>query len=454
MNAQSTDEFPVAKVREASKLGSIFDRSTFLIWLVTIACLAIAAYLSFRGTAAQGRLVTVTFRDGYGLKAEDSVLYRGIEVGRVEDVRLRDDLGGVDVKVRLRSDADNIATEGSQFWVERPQLSLSRLSGIDTVVGAKYLGVIPGESSGPKVNEFTGLEMPPTIRQSGGTDINIHFEDGFGIAAGSPVKFRGITIGEVTGVELDDNLAGVNVRARLKDNAASLAREGTTFWVERPKVNLKDGIRGLDTIVGGQYLAVQPGPSGGPQQIGFEGLTDAPAVMSVQDGGLLVTLDSEERFGLERGAPVTYRGMPAGQVTHVALARSGHTVEVTVQLFPDYVHLVRDNTMFWSRSGVDLHFGLKGFDLDVDPLTSLASGGIAFATPLPAGEMVATGHRFNLMEKEADGWQDWKPIVDVGKAFIETRPTPEERKERAQKAPGLRILDRVRAVTDALQKQD
>ncbi|MEM7312957.1 MAG: MlaD family protein, partial [Planctomycetota bacterium] len=312
MNASDTKEFPVAKVRDTTKLSSIFNRSTQLIWLVTFICLLLAAYLSFRGTAAQGRLITVKFRDGHGLKVEDSVLYRGIEVGRVEEVTLAEDLAGVDVKVRLRSDADNIATEGSQFWVERPQISLSRMSGIDTVVGAKYVGVIPGDAKGKKADEFEGLDNPPTIRQAGGLDVLVHFADGFGISPGSPIKYRGITVGEVSSVELDDQLAGVNVQAKLTDNAASLARQGTQFWVERPKVNLKDGIRGLDTIVGGQYLALSPGPAGGASQVGFEGLADPPAIINLEDGGIILTLESEERFGLERGAPVTYRGMPAG----------------------------------------------------------------------------------------------------------------------------------------------
>ena len=38
-----------------------------------------------------------------------------------------------------------LACEGSRFWIVRPQVSLSRVAGLETVVGARYIGALPGK---------------------------------------------------------------------------------------------------------------------------------------------------------------------------------------------------------------------------------------------------------------------------------------------------------------------
>ncbi len=421
-------EFPEAVVRDDGKLSRWFHRTTGWMWLVALLCLILAVVLSFLQSGPRGPVVTVHFLDGHGLKAEDAVRYRGIQVGQVESVRLCDDLKSVDVALRLRPDAAAIACAGSQFWIERPQLSLSKLSGLETVVGAKYVGVIPGREGAPSASEFEGVETPPTVRAASDISVRIRFQEGFGIAVGSMVKYRGIIVGEVTDVRLAEDLSGVMVDARLMESARPLAARGTVFWVERPTANLQEGVRGLQTLVGGTYLAALPSahknnPDGTDSLVTeFVGADVAPPLVDEIPGSLQIVLDSTQRFGLERGAPVTFRGMIAGQITQVALTPSGHSVEVKATIFPAYRQLVRRNTIFWSRSGVDFHLGFRGLDVDVDPLTSLAKGGVAFATPSPAGETVPFGYRFSLSEEEVAGWQEWKPTLDVRTATGQEQP--------------------------------
>ncbi len=421
-------DFPTAEVRPDSAASRWLSRSSRWLWLVTLACLFIAMVLTLRASADRGRLITVRFREGHGLKAEDTLRYRGIDVGAVEAVRLRDELDGVDVLIRLHPDADGVAREGSRFWVERPQLSLARVSGLETVVGAKYVGVIPAGGDRPIADQFEGLDHPPALRQLSDITVLIHFNDGFGLMPGDVVKYRGVVVGEVTDVRMNDDLSKVTVEAHLSNNAQALARQGTLFWVERPNVSLK-GIRGLDTLVGGHYLAALPDPEATQEQFEFAGCLEPPPVLDQIDGGLHLTLQAEDRYALDRGSLVSFRGMTAGQVTQVELAATGHSVTVRAVIFPEYIQLVRDNTRFWSRSGVDVHFGFGGLDLDVDPLASLTAGGIAFATPQPAGRIVASGHLFPLEEEPASDWKDWKPVLQLNKSMTEAveEASPEQR---------------------------
>ena len=268
-------DFPTAVVRDA-RIG-LLNKSAWMFLALTAACLVFALYLGFRSTIPSGELITIHFADGYGLKDEDALRYRGITIGQVEEIRLRDDLAGVDVDLRLRADGEAVAREGSVFWVERPQLSLARMSGLETVVGAKYVGVIPGAPDAPRANEFVGQENPPRLRQSSDVSVLVRFKDGNGIESGDAVKFRGVIVGEVSDVRLDENFEFVEVRAQLVDRAKVLAQTGTVFWVERPKVNFRDGIRGLETLVGGKYLAMMPNPSDGQPQTEFDGAEKPPA---------------------------------------------------------------------------------------------------------------------------------------------------------------------------------
>ncbi len=249
-----------------------------------------------------------------------------------------------------------------------------------------------------------------------GEEIIVHFQNGYGLKAEDLVRYRGIVIGEVDAVELDERLKGVNVSLRLTENAAALAREGTQFWIERPKLSL-GSVRGLETLIGGRYVAASPGPDAAASQREFVGIEEPPPLVDVGEGGLELLLIAENRFGLERGAPVTYRGFRVGQVVATSLSPNAMSIEVIAIIEQPYRHLVRTNSQFWNNGGMDFKIGLRGVDVDVDTLSSLAAGGIGFATPQPAGEPAPNGKIFELAPEEVEGWQDWQPLMDIGEAL-------------------------------------
>ena len=111
---------------------------------------------------------------------------------------------------------------------------------------------------------------------SRGLIITVQLSQGYGIKAGVEVRCRGITVGEVRNVELDDSNS-VIVTASLQAQADRIAKSGSRFWVVRPQLGL-EGIAGLETIIGPRYLAVSPG-QGGPQRH-FVGLSKPPVIES------------------------------------------------------------------------------------------------------------------------------------------------------------------------------
>src|SRR5262245_66261313 len=80
-----------------------------------------------------------------------------------------------------------------------------------------------------------------------GPEITIQFDQGGGLRVGqTPVKYRGVPIGEVTGVELTNDHKHVLVSARLRRSAAMVATEGAMFWIVRPQVGFGN-VSGLNT---------------------------------------------------------------------------------------------------------------------------------------------------------------------------------------------------------------
>jgi paraquat-inducible protein B len=228
-----------------------------------------------------------------------------------------------------------------------------------------------------------------------GPTIEIDFADGTNITTGSKVVYRGVEVGTVQSVELDADLRHVNVVARLHKPAAGLAREGSQFWIVEPRVSVGQ-VSGLETLLSGSYIQVAAG--GGAPTTSFVGLA-SPPVLGPGEQDLVVYLEADEAASLGPDSPVSYRGIDVGKIASVALPADGSRVQLEVAIAAEHASLVRTNSVFWLTSGV--HFDLQPLDpkIDISSVESLIRGGIAFATPAPAGERAGANALFELLDQ-------------------------------------------------------
>ncbi len=406
-------DIPTSNVKPASSPVRVVSR----LWWLTFVCALIAVGLVVASLREAGHPIEITFPEGHGLRVGDDVRYRGIVVGAVDKVELDANLQQVSVGVSLTHAHKRLAVEGSEFWIQRPRIGLSQMSGLETVLGAKYIGVAPGDLNSQPKQKFEGLSNPLSLTDGDWSEISIVFPSGEGLEIASPVRYRGISIGEVTSIELSDAGESVEVQVRLAGAASKLATAGTQFWIERPRLDLTE-VRGLDTLVAGRYIAMQPTgrSANGPAralQTSFVGLGEAPPLPR-RDGSLEVELDAPRRMGLVRGAPVTYRGLEVGRVANVELAPDGSSVKVGVIIERDYTDLVRENSKWWVNSGLEVEAGLRGVNVSIESLSAWVRGGVAIATPPSPGAAVVTGHRFMLEPEPQPAWLDWAPRIAVG----------------------------------------
>lgn len=414
------DGLPTAQVITASETDRL--RWQTRLWWLTGLCAVIAVGLVLSSFRSPGVTVLIHFQEGHGLKVGDTLHYRGVDVGTVTKVQVSQDMQGVDVIILVATGNESLAVEGSQFWIQRARLKLGQVSGLDTVIGAKYVGVLPGPDPGQRKQEFVGLESPLAIAESDAVEIRVEFPAGEGLEVGDPVRYLGITVGEVTGVELNEQAEAVEVNIRLIGSAKSFARSGTQYWIERPRLDVTE-VRGLETLIGGRYVAVQPSTTTAAEmQQRFVGLAEPPPLPR-RSGSLEIELDAADRAGLVRGAPITYRGLEVGRVANVNLSSDGATVKVQVMIDAEYADLVRDNSKWWSIQGMQVELGLQGLQLSMDSLSAWLRGGVAFATPDQPGTRVATGHRFPLEDRPNREWLGWQPQIALG-TRDDQRPLP------------------------------
>jgi len=256
--------------------------------------------------------------------------------------------------------------------------------------------------------------------QSRGPVIAIRAPEGYGIRPGHALRYLGIEVGRVEEVELSRDLTEVLIEVVLEPGARDLARSGSRFWIVRPHVGL-DGVTGLETVFGARYVAVLPGPTDAPIQLAFDALAEPPILTDATESGLEILLRSSTRAGLEPGAPLTYRGIEVGKVLSIGLASDATAVEARAFVRAPYVHLVREDTRFWTASGLSFRAGLGGLDFELESIRTLLVGGVALATPPGDAEPVAMGHAFVLAGEPEPEWLEWQASLQVGTALLPSR---------------------------------
>lgn len=246
-----------------------------------------------------------------------------------------------------------------------------------------------------------------------GPEITIRFQSGAGIEAGKTMlEYKGVAVGSVQDVQLDDKLQTVLVRVQLAKNAAALARSDSEFWLVRPEIGFS-GVKGLDTLLTGARIKVRPGAGGQPAH-DFIALRRAPLIEGSERGRTFV-LRADKLGALTPGAPVFYREMKVGFVETHRLTPDADGVLVRIRVRKPYDQLVHTDSRFWNSGGIAVKVNLLGAEIRSNSLESLISGGVAFATP-ENGAPAADGAEFELADEADKDWLKWKTKIPIAEA--------------------------------------
>ncbi len=235
----------------------------------------------------------------------------------------------------------------------------------------------------PIVAALGGLLLVLRVWLEAGPVATISFQTAEGLEAGkTQVRYKEVNVGVVQRVALNPDRTGIVATVRLDKEAAGLLREGTVFWVVRPRLSLS-GVSGLGTLLSGAYIGLDPagGPNGNKASVAtkfsFVGLEVPPEVTQDRPGKRF-TLKAHDLGSLDIGSPLYYRRIAVGQVVGYRLDSSGNGVDIQVFVdAPNDAH-VNEGTRFWNASGVDFSVDARGLEVRSQSLLSVILGGVAF----------------------------------------------------------------------------
>ncbi|CAM4396020.1 Paraquat-inducible protein B [Bordetella tumbae] len=306
------------------------------IWLVPVVAAVVALSLVLRTWMQEGPEISITFNTAEGLEVgKTQVRYKDVVIGMVQRVHFNDDRSKVIVKVQLSKNAAGLATEGTNFWVVRPRLGFSGVSGLGTLLSGAYIDVDARDGSGASTSatqfEFVGLETPPPVTHDrDGKRFILKARDLGSLDIGSPVYFRRINVGRVIGYNLDESGDSVNVEVFVDAPNDKFVTAGSRFWnasgidlqVDGGGVKLHTQSL-LSLALGGVAFAPvnvnQPELAKPSAQ--FELYDSESAAKANPDGDpfpIRMRFDQSIR-GLAVGATIDFQGITLGQVTKISI---------------------------------------------------------------------------------------------------------------------------------------
>jgi paraquat-inducible protein B len=326
------------------------------IWVVPVVALIAGLYMVIHTKMTEGPEITIEFNTAEGLEAgKTRIRYRDVDVGLVESVSLSDGMDTVLVSAKMDKEAEDMLRQDSRFWVVRARVGAGSISGLGTILSGAYIQLDPGAGAIAKERTYVGLETPPlTPADAPGVRLTLYSEHAGSLSEGDAILYNGYKVGRIEAVTFDVKKKILIYEAFIDAPYDELVTVNTRFWnvsgvsVNASAAGLEVTTGSVETILlGGVAFGNLPGMPPGDRAVSgsvyklnasYRELEENP----FQFRAYFVTKFAQSLRGLKPGAPVEYRGIQIGQVSHILIkelvaqgaAGSGQPIPVLIYLEP------------------------------------------------------------------------------------------------------------------------
>jgi len=303
-----------------------------VIWIIPILAALVAVGIAVQRYLSEGPTITIVFIAAEGIEAGKTfVKYKDVIIGRVTRVELSRGFNRVQVTVKISKHAAPLMVEDAKFWVVRPSISITGISGLNTLLSGNYIGFQPGVAEST-TDTFVGLDVAPVITEQRGKEFLINASDLGSVDVGSPIYYRRLQVGQIIAYELTPDGKSVQFKVFINSPYDRFVFPETRFW-NATGIDVSLGTEGINIrteslaalLIGGLSFDTPPAVAStqpAPADAAFTLFSDRVAAMRTSDPNArrYVLYFNESLRGLAAGAPVTFLGLPAGEVTSVGLA--------------------------------------------------------------------------------------------------------------------------------------
>jgi paraquat-inducible protein B len=321
-----------------------------VVWIIPILAAVVAIGIAAQRFISQGPIITISFKAGAGIEAGKTFIrYKDVKIGQVVAVELSEDFERVLVRAKIAKHASRLMVEDAKFWIVEPRISLSGVSGLETLLSGNYIGFEAGKSE-EDARSFTGHDSSLAVTREKGSRYLLKSRSLGSLSVDSPVYYRQVNIGRVTAYNLAPDGKSVDVTVFVQSPYDKHVTNSTIFW-NASGMNITVDSNGVEVhteslaaLIGGGVAFDVPEfqSSGTPVAANtvFTLYRNRTLAMKRPDPDTkrYALFFNESVRGLSVGAPVTLFGLPVGEVTSVGLtfdqARGVFRPQALITFFP------------------------------------------------------------------------------------------------------------------------
>lgn len=202
---------------------------TLIIWIICFTAITVGVSMSYKIYKHRGKDVYITFEDVSGLvPTQSKVMFRGAEIGTVNDITLDLKTGYPVVKARIVQYFLPMLGKDSNFWIVRPEFGIGEIQNLSAISTGDYISVNP--VPGQFVNHFIGLDESPVEDQyEAGLKIVLKADSAEGVDIGSSVLYRDLEIGLVGDMGLSKDKKSVLITLYIDKPYVNVIRKNSYF---------------------------------------------------------------------------------------------------------------------------------------------------------------------------------------------------------------------------------
>ena len=371
----------IPKVKESTRLNLLTS-----IWIVPIIALIVALWLVWQHYSRLGPEIRIIFPKNEGLQAGQSqIKYKDVPVGKVTKIELTEDGKGVIVYAQMKKMASEYLNETTKFWIVKPEVGVSGVSGLETLISGTYINMYAQKKVQNK-EQFYGLTH--TYRKNTeGEYFILTAPEAYTVTKNTPVYFKNLQVGQVEYVTIGLDGKSIEFIIFIDRRYVPYVHKDSKFWVMSTfDVDVSSGrvdlnIAPLPHLVRSGIEFSSSGEDSSdtvPEKFGFYLYKNVALAnqKKIGQGGAavktyrMITYDPVSKLNIN--APVRYEGFDVGYVKGMKLQYESHTHKVKGEILLDI-----DTSSFGDENSGERNFlqavqeGLRARVTPTDPITGL-----------------------------------------------------------------------------------
>ena len=310
-----------------------------LVWIVPLLAFLVGGWLLFDHIRNTGPKITLYLDSAEGLEVNNTVVrVLSVNVGKITNIRLRGDGKGVELTAQLNADVKDMMKTDTQFWVVKPRIDGSGISGLNTLVSGSYIAFIPGKAEQSK-DTFEVSDIPP-VAALGQDGLRLKLSGGVGkmLDIGAPVVYESLPVGQVESVHFDPETRRTDYTVFIGHPNDTLINARSRFWLDSGIRLRTDGggfqldSAPLGALISGAIAFSTPDKTAKAAAEGqqFELYANRAAADSLPgERAIYYTAFFKQSVrGLAAGSPVEYKGLRVGSVADVPYFAPGDSLKL------------------------------------------------------------------------------------------------------------------------------